>query len=904
VTVNKDNQFDQSRLNSSTDSPDDSERADNIRVSPPGPPSRHPFVLWLLANARWIWPVAVVAVLVWTGWADLRSIHYRQVRSALAGLNGRWLLVAAFATALNLGITGVYDIVCLRESKVPARRRWWIGTLAFAWSNFLTLGPLAGPAIRFWLYRPAGVSFAMLREAIVSIAVGFSTGLALWLAVASIPFPATGAAAFAFRVVLVIALAFLSGAIARHAQRWIRFPYWVKALQVSWTRLFLLGVTDWMLALFAFSAVLKASGIDTSLMAFGRLFFYGQGIGLVSLIPAGLGSADAFWLSRLGSYAGRGTAGLVMYRVIYYLLPWSAATLVLLRRAVHGRVRWAGVARTMVALLVVVAGIVILISSATPALAHRMVLLRRLIPVPAVVETFHLASVIIGLMLLVLARGLQKGYRDAYRATLLLLLVGAVGNVLKGLDYEEAILMTLTASLIWTHASLFPLPSRPGGTAVAIMVPIVIGILIFTAVGLTAYDGHGITGPFWLHFLEAGFAARFVRSLSAMLLFGLLVAIYHRFRIPHQYVPPSVDEIQRALDIHRRVGHGTNALMVANGDKSIHFWDDSGFCIYRTTGKFMILFSDPSIPPQTERRFMDSLLQRAAELDRTVVFYQVSSHWIPALHDYGYSFFKLGEEAIVNLREFSIQGNKGKAMRNVLNRFRNIGYNFEVVAAAQVARWLPDLRTVSDEWLHSKRMREKQFSIGFFDEHYLTSFPCALVRDINGGIVAFANILLQEGGTEFSVDLMRYLPECPNGVMDLLFLKLFEWGKDQGFETFNLGMAPLATVGEVRQARLAERLAKILFQYGEHWYNFRGLRLFKEKYNPLWVPRYLAYPSPWTWPSVIVNAAVVIAGGWRNVIFPVASDAASAPFETVVGRPDSSATTAGGEAPSAPGTTR
>jgi phosphatidylglycerol lysyltransferase len=268
-----------------------------------------------------------------------------------------------------------------------------------------------------------------------------------------------------------------------------------------------------------------------------------------------------------------------------------------------------------------------------------------------------------------------------------------------------------------------------------------------------------------------------------------------------------------------------------------------------------------------ERRFLNGLLQKAAELDRSLVFYQISSRWIPILHDYGYSFFKLGEEAIVELERFNIQGNKGKAMRNVLNRFRNDGYVFEVLAATEIRPHLDELRRVSDAWLRNKRTGEKQFSIGFFDEHYLCSFPCALVRDRAGTAVAFSNILFDRSGEEFSVDLMRFVPECPNGVMDLLFLKLFEWGKAQGFRSFNLGMAPLATVGELPQARLQERLANILFQYGEHWYNFRGLRQFKEKYDPLWVQRYLAYPAFWRGPQVLAGVAALIAGGWKKILF-------------------------------------
>jgi phosphatidylglycerol lysyltransferase len=122
--------------------------------------------------------------------------------------------------------------------------------------------------------------------------------------------------------------------------------------------------------------------------------------------------------------------------------------------------------------------------------------------------------------------------------------------------------------------------------------------------------------------------------------------------------------------------------------------------------------------------------------------------------------------------------------------------------------------------------------------------------------------------SELSMDLMRYSPAAPSGVMDYLFVHVFEWGKAQGYQWFNLGMAPLATVGEARRARPTERLAHLVFQHGEHWYNFRGLRQYKDKFRPRWTPRYLAYPTVWEWPRVIAHVSALIAGGWRAILVP------------------------------------
>ena len=164
-------------------------------------------------------------------------------------------------------------------------------------------------------------------------------------------------------------------------------------------------------------------------------------------------------------------------------------------------------------------------------------------------------------------------------------------------------------------------------------------------------------------------------------------------------------------------------------------------------------------------------------------------------------------------------------------------------------------------------------AIGRFDEAYLSRFPCALVRDASGEIIGFANILEGQPGGEISVDLMRYLPEeaeeGPLGdVIEYLFLQLMIHGKERAFARFNLGMAPLSSVGEMQWARPFERLAHLFFRHGEHWFNFQGLRRFKEKFEPDWEPRYMAYPRPWDWPVAITSTAVLIAGGWPAILFP------------------------------------
>ena len=113
---------------------------------------------------------------------------------------------------------------------------------------------------------------------------------------------------------------------------------------------------------------------------------------------------------------------------------------------------------------------------------------------------------------------------------------------------------------------------------------------------------------------------------------------------------------------------------------------------------------------------------------------------------------------------------------------------------------------------------------------------------------------------------MRYLPEAPNGVMDYLFLELMLWGHKEGYRWFNLGMAPLSGLQDHALTPLWNRLGAFVFRHGEHFYNFQGLREYKEKFDPLWEPKYLASPGGLMLPRMLIDIASLISGGLKGVV--------------------------------------
>ena len=178
---------------------------------------------------------------------------------------------------------------------------------------------------------------------------------------------------------------------------------------------------------------------------------------------------------------------------------------------------------------------------------------------------------------------------------------------------------------------------------------------------------------------------------------------------------------------------------------------------------------------------------------------------------------------------------------------------------------MPDLKDISAAWLRQKNTAEKGFSLGFFDEDYLKNFPVAIIRKWDR-IIAFANLWTGAGKEELSVDLMRFLPEAPEGAMEYLFIQVILWGKQEGYRWFNMGMAPLAGLEDHGLAPLWSRLGAFVFSHGEHFYNFQGLRRYKDKFDPEWRPKYMACPGGLAVPRIMANIASLVSGSMKGVI--------------------------------------
>src|SRR5215212_1314532 len=302
------------------------------------------------------------------------------------------------------------------------------------------------------------------------------------------------------------------------------------------------------------------------------------------------------------------------------------------------------------------------------------------------------------------------------------------------------------------------------------------------------------------------------------------------------------------------------------GDKKFLFNETrSSFVMYGVQGRSWIALGDPIGPPEEAPALIRRFYQAGVEHGARPVFYEVGNENLSVYESLGLHPLKIAEEGRVPLTSFSLAGPKRRDLRNAVRKAEKEGCVFEWVTAADARALLPELRAVSDAWLTSKHTREKQFSIGCFDEDYLKNFSVGVVRQ-NGRIIAFVTLWAGTSREELYLDLMRSVPNVPRGTMDLLFVRLMEQAQEKGYSWFNLGMSPLSgPVDRTRHPIWGWVRARVL-RYGEKFYNTQGLRQYKEKFDPQWTARYLAAPRGLTHVRAFVDVASLISGGLRWII--------------------------------------
>jgi phosphatidylglycerol lysyltransferase len=517
-------------------------------------------------------------------------------------------------------------------------------------------------------------------------------------------------------------------------------------------------------------------------------------------------------------------------------------------------------------------GIINIISAAGRSLPGRVAVLREVFPL----EFLHISrflALLAGLALAVSSLNIFKRKKRAYILVMFLSGLSAVFHLTKGLDYEEAAASLVLMAVLFLSRRRFRIKSSVPDLrsilprlAMAFGAALLYGTFGFWLLdssdfGITFSVGDGIRRTLAALAFNSDpalvartrFAAWFLDSFDLISIAALVYALYSLFRPVFYRLRTLPQERARAAEILEAYGRSSLDPFKLAADKTYFFSPSGGtFLAYRMAGSFAVVLADPVGPEAEIAAIIRSFEEHCQDNDWKLAFYQTLPDFLPLYLRSGFKKMKVGDDAIVDLEDFRLDGKRMKHIRHAVNQFEKAG-----IRAVYHDPPIPDeimagLRDVSDDWLRIPGRRERGFTVGVFSEDEVRPTPVFAAVQGDGRILAFMNIIRSYAPGETTIDLMRHRRDAPHGIMDSLFVQLFERQKAGGFKRFSLGLAPMAGFREGEEAGAEERAVQYFLQRSDFLFSYSGLAEYKAKFATHWEPRYAIYRNVLDLPRLAV----------------------------------------------------
>jgi phosphatidylglycerol lysyltransferase len=793
-----------------------------------------------------------------------RGLDYRGVIEALRETPRAWIWLSVLFTALSYVALVARDQFALKYVgvRVATPALLLASFCGSALGNAVGLRALTGDAVRDRVYGAVGVKPEHTARVKLFINVAFAIGLGVFIAgslmlAGSAVARWLGISIVSLRIIGALELLAIVVLLLRRVRR-------REALAIGSVSIEMPSLAITLLQLVASTVDLAAAAAALwFLLPHGTIGFFGLAaifsaaiaLGVVSRIPAGLGVFDIIVFVGLRGIvpSNQLAAAILIYRGVYFLLPLmlAAASLAWFElRSVPGRgsraerrvsLGAALLAPVFLSAITFVVGAMLIVSGATPALDWRLAAVQSVLPLWAV-EISHLLATLAGVFLLYVARGLYHRIDGAWWLALIIAVVNVGFCLAKGLAFAEtAAMIFLVCLLLATRreftrpAAFLHQPFRLGWfVAIAVVIAGATGILFF------AFRDVAYRREIWWQFEFDAQASRALRAILGASILALGISLWQLLRAaPGRVKPPSPLDLERAAEIVRAQERSA-AMLALMADKSFLF-SSSGcsFLMYAKRGRSWVALFDPVGPYNEWPELIWRFVELADEHGGRAAFYQIPPESLPLYLDAGLRVVKVGEEALIDLEQFKLEGPERYGLRQALKRGERDGLTFEILSPDATGQRQTVLSAISERWLISHHAAERRFSVAAFEPRFIAAQSAALACR-GGEPLAFVTFMTTDLHAQATIGLMRQVPNAPACTMEFLFTRLALELKARQFKSLSLGMAPLAGIARTPLSSKWHHLAGLLWEHGGPIYNFQGLRIFKNKFRPSWEPRYLA----------------------------------------------------------------
>lgn len=808
---------------------------------------------------------SIFLISAWKLKSELASINFKDVYNVIQNRSFTSIAVLVGVSLLGIWILSLYDLVLVRSQKLKVpllktiKMSWIINSL----NTLIGFGGIIGSTIRynyFQNYTTNEKEKTELKKSISLLLLSMITGIGvLSILVVSNVFsasylleqkPVLKIGLFVLAALLPI---FLIVTIAKPPVASDRF------LSLKYT---CVSVLDYLFVGIVMFLALRFVDVHVSFWQMESVFIIATIAGLISMVPGGLGAFDVVFLlgmtHQFDIKEGPVLLALVFYRLAYYILPFFFG------------------------LVLSVSELQLLVKDKFNADNNFIIFTKEFGTIVVDITKKRVQTLMRWFILVIFAVGSLYFLQDA----------------IFGLFYiatEESNRFLLFFSVLYTVISVYMLPNYMGvyyGSKEAyknlfLMLGIILlcqTVLFSTILFVESFVFTFIFGvvlylsrnTFNNHLTIRYRREKFIWLFTLMFLFFVLDSTYYtaeyfklnlfreliiyplifsaiwfiylyvnRYRLRHKYTfsclveeenmsdnPDDFKEIIETFEGNNLANLGflpSNQVLV---DKEL-----STAAIFKENSYYILMLGDPVGNKENFFPFIKKIHDYATSIGKELIFYQTTTENIHIYTEFNYTLFNLGEEGELDVTTFKTSGNKGKVFRQLLNKQEQEELSFQIEPSTP--ELLKEIKPVSDEWLGIRK--EMTFSLGNFDEDYLLKQDIATLRDKNNRVIAFASMMPAYVDGKISVDLIRWKEHPSIQMMDLLYLDLILWAKENGYTIFNLGMAPLSSTFEKSNGLLGTVTTSI-YHNSSSLYSFKGLRNYKNKYKPNWQPRYLVYP--------------------------------------------------------------
>jgi len=578
---------------------------------------------------------------------------------------------------------------------------------------------------------------------------------------------------------------------------------------------------------------------------------------IISPFLRGLGAIEVsmtYVLIRFGLGNVEAIATTFLYRFFEFWLPLLVGILTFLSKLNKLLMR------ILPALFLMGLGILNIYSVVTPAISERLTRLKDFLPT----ELIHASNdlvLIAGFFLLLTAAFMLKGLRTAWVFAIVLSILSLVGHITKAIDVEEASIALLVIVILIVTRKEYYIKTNPRMRNVGIQTSLLLAAatLIYGIGGFYFLDKkhfdisfnifQSIKYTFQNYFLVGSndlvpadhFARRFLHSIniSGFLSIAFLIYTFVRSYVPKKNVTD--EELILAKDLLKSYGSSQVDYFKIYSDKMIFFSENKrSFISYRISGNFAIVLENPVAENAEEMKTcICEFDEYCFENGLKSLYYRVTEESLGIFRELRKKDMFLGQEGVVDISAFNLEGGNRKSLRNAIKKVTDRGFRSTIHVPPVKDGVLQKIKSVSDEWLNDTGRSEIIFSQGLFDWDELKQQTIITVENAEEKIVAFLNVIPDYAKDEATYDLIRKTKDAPNGVMDYILIELFNYLKTQNYKYVNLGFAPMSGIDDPHT--FPERSMKFAYEKIKSFSHYKGLREYKEKFEPVWYNKYLIY---------------------------------------------------------------